>query len=332
MGNQVPRADLASMEALFARPSGQGQEALTEMTEKMQKVVRRGLELEQQYAGAPNLYEVRLRMLLAARLLAHQLKKDEASRARLVRIASRIMGSPAPAQAKLEADRILTTQKLLAAPAANPDKVPQLIHDLVERYKGTDAERNAIAYGAILAANTDQERLKAEYCQRLEDEHGGDPRIHGLLRALGRHPDVGQPFTAKLMDLDGGRLTLPDDLLGKVVVIDFWATWCQPCLAEVPHLKELYAEYKPKGVEIVSINIEQETTRDQLSEFVRRREMNWVQAYKGQSTAQVYGIQAIPSYWVIGKDGAILSDNARGRLEELIEQGLEAPSPTTQKQ
>ena len=135
--------------------------------------------------------------------------------------------------------------------------------------------------------------------------------------------------------VDGTKLSLPKDLLGKVVVIDFWATWCGPCVREVPHMKKVYAAYKDKGVEFVGISLDR--SKEPLMAFIKDRDLPWIHTYSGDPggdpTAKKYGIRGIPSIWVVGKDGKIASRNARGNLEETLDEALAAkakPVPTTQ--
>ena len=121
-----------------------------------------------------------------------------------------------------------------------------------------------------------------------------------------------------------------DDVLSSStpVLVDFWATWCAPCVASVPELRELYARYRDQGLEIVSISLDEK--REPLDQFLARQDMPWVHAFSGRGsmdpTAQQYGIDSIPNVWVVGRDGLVVSDNARADLEATIQEALAAPS------
>ncbi|MCD6365883.1 MAG: TlpA family protein disulfide reductase, partial [Planctomycetes bacterium] len=110
--------------------------------------------------------------------------------------------------------------------------------------------------------------------------------------------------------------------------LDFWATWCAPCIRTLPHMKSTYAAYKNKDVEFVGISLDHPGKRKVLIDFVKDRGMNWIHTYSGKGwrdpTATRYGVRSIPSIWVLGKDGRVVSNNARANLRETIEQALAA--------
>lgn len=108
----------------------------------------------------------------------------------------------------------------------------------------------------------------------------------------------------------------------KVVLLDFWASWCTPCLNEIPNLKAAYKKFKSKGFEIVSVSVDDGT--DEWIKAVKDNGMNWVQLWNGEdlqnSAAVKYSITAIPSTFLIDSDGTIIAKNLRDKeLEEALE-------------
>ena len=117
-----------------------------------------------------------------------------------------------------------------------------------------------------------------------------------------------------LNDAGGKPLSLAD-LKGKVVLIDFWASWCEPCRAESPNLKTQYKLYKDKGFEIISVSLD--TDKDRWLKAIADDGLTWLQVsdLKGYNSAAVrsYGIGGVPSFFLIGRDGKIIaSSNLQG--------------------
>jgi thiol-disulfide isomerase/thioredoxin len=143
-------------------------------------------------------------------------------------------------------------------------------------------------------------------------------------------------FLAMLTTLDGKALYLPQDLQGKIVVVDFWATWCPPCRASVPDMKKTYAEYKDKGVEFVSISLDDPDQLSKVQAFVKENGMTWIQTYHGKywdDPATRYDISGIPTIMVIGRDGVILKkmvgSGQDAALRAALDKALQTDAATT---
>jgi len=108
----------------------------------------------------------------------------------------------------------------------------------------------------------------------------------------------------ELTAVDDQKVRLAD-LRGKVVLIDFWATWCGPCKAEIPHLKEMSAEYGDDGLVVLGVSLDQGGFRV-LTPFVERSGINYPVVLGGQKVASDYGgIQSIPTKFLIDRDGLV---------------------------
>ncbi len=120
-------------------------------------------------------------------------------------------------------------------------------------------------------------------------------------------------FTQK--DTSGNPVSLAD-LKGKVLLIDFWASWCEPCRAASPNLKTQYALYKSKGLEIVSVSIDNK--RNSWLNAIKEDNLPWLQVsdLKGQENdvARLYGIKGVPSFFLIDRDGKIIANNSNNDL------------------
>lgn len=114
-------------------------------------------------------------------------------------------------------------------------------------------------------------------------------------------------------DLTGAPLSI-SGLKGKVVLVDFWATWCGPCVAELPNVLAAYSKYHDKGFEIVGISLDR--SEDALKNFIKEKSMTWPQYFDGKAwdskLGKQYGVTSIPATYLIGQDGTIVAKNLRG--------------------
>jgi peroxiredoxin len=138
------------------------------------------------------------------------------------------------------------------------------------------------------------------------------------LKVGAKFPD----FTEK--DVNGKSFSLADQK-GKVVLIDFWATWCGPCRAELPNVLETYKKFHPKGFEILGISLDSDQSK--LQDFVKSKEMTWQQFFDGKGwenkLAQQYGVQSIPATYLVDGQGIIIAKDLRGDdLAAAVEKAL----------
>jgi peroxiredoxin len=130
-----------------------------------------------------------------------------------------------------------------------------------------------------------------------------------------------------LKDLSGKSVKL-SDFKGKVVILDFWATWCPPCRAEIPNFVALQTQYKDKGLVIVGISLDQGGP-EVVSSFVKTQKINYPIVMGDEGVATAYGnIQAIPTTFVIDTNGNIVGRHEGFTEKSTFESEIQKLLPT----
>jgi thiol-disulfide isomerase/thioredoxin len=195
---------------------------------------------------------------------------------------------------------------------------------------------------AMLAADPDDIQtagLAMQLAGAFEHMPGGEAVAAAAYRSFGpamakssneQIQKMGESFagTLRRLSLPGHPMEISGTLLngkpfdqktlaGKVVLVDFWATWCGPCVAEIPNVLEQYEKYHKDGFEVVGISLDQE--REALEKFVTEQKLPWPILFeepKGDGwqhpLATFYGISGIPTVVLIGRDGNVITLDARG--------------------
>lgn len=133
-------------------------------------------------------------------------------------------------------------------------------------------------------------------------------------------------FTAAT--LDGDTVKFPDDYRGKKVLLVFWATWCGPCRAEMPQLREVNAKYGSKGLVLLGVSLDRNPA-SAVKTFTDEQKLVWPQVYDEKGTvASLYGVSAIPALFLIdGDTGRLLAGGDAldgGELTKTLEKHLKS--------
>lgn len=229
--------------------------------------------------------------------------------------------------------RAAAQQKLQTAEGSEKS-VREVLADL-EQFAATHAGTPEAAFallnhGGLALELGDEEAAERSFrkAARLATDPQLTAHIESQLAQLAIRPGKAPPDFASTTI--AGKTISPRDFQGRVVLLDFWATWCGPCIAELPNVQAVYREHHEAGFDIVSISLDQDKAA--LTRFLRQREMPWTHVLDADlppdaSIAARYGVNAIPFMVLIGRDGRIAGVNLRGpALAKAVHDALAKPS------
>lgn len=191
------------------------------------------------------------------------------------------------------------------------DKIQIQINDFGRRFKS----QGFLLQGEVKLADAVEKLFPRRSIQILTDakKYASEEvakRLDGLIRnksVLGTRPEI------KFKAVDGNEVDL-SKLKGKVVLIDFWATWCPPCIEELPKVIDTYKKYHSKGFEIIGISFDKDI--EAVKKFVKEKGMTWPQYSDGKfwdnDWGVYFGIQQIPTMWLVDKDGKVVDAELQG--------------------
>ena len=182
-------------------------------------------------------------------------------------------------------------------------------------------------------------RSQAKFAKRLLEQDKADrmgelPKPPGASQGPGMTASewIGKPaLDFQVTDLKGEELSL-EKYRGQIVLLDFWATWCGPCIAEIPNVKRTYEKYKDQKFQIIGISLDRSITP--LEEYIEKKELGWVHYWdNGGKVSDMYKVRAIPSTFLIDGEGTIRKTDLRGHalehaVEDLVKENLAKPAKT----
>jgi len=207
--------------------------------------------------------------------------------------------------------------------------------DAVKESEFPRLHRAFTAWAGVLERDGQIDAAKA-VCRQEQEAFAATPaaeQVKAYVEARLKQLDlIGKPalaLPAGSKDLEGRPISMAD-YAGKVVLIDFWATWCAPCRKEVPFVTEAYRRFKSRGFEVLGVSLDQNDATPAVREWKRRYDTTWRDVYdpnyeRRWKLYHDYEIEGFPSPVLVGRDGKVIGVGYRGRaIVEAVEAALEA--------
>ena len=293
-----------------------------ELLERMGQLHNALLGFEQQYPADPRRWDAKLVRVQVESGLA-QTGGQPADDAALFALTKEVVAAPdASAEAKADA-RYLAAEKrvemLESAESVTNGPVRAAVDTAIQelRQKYPDDTRTLRIQFAMVGLLKLRDPKAAESILH-ELEANKNPQAaavaHQQLMAMKTQQNLGkEPLDLKFRAVDGTTVDLAK-LRGRVVLLDFWATWCGPCRQEIPNVVATYNGLHSQGFEIVGISLDR--NKEQMVKFTKAAGMTWPQFFDGKSWANEistrYGIDSIPAAWLLDKKGIVRYTEARG--------------------
>ena len=182
----------------------------------------------------------------------------------------------------------------------------------IDEFKAKGKELAAAMPGTKYTS--DYDALVAQLEKQLTQPQAGNDPNSGPIQVGVTAPDISLPGP-------NGKTHTLSALRGKVVLLDFWASWCGPCRRSNPHVVEMYSKYKSKGFEVFSVSLDKPDGKEKWMEAIKQDGLVWENhvsdlKFWDCAPAATYGVRSIPKTFLIGKDGKIVAVDPRTNLEQ----------------
>lgn len=229
-------------------------------------------------------------------------------------------------QLKLFALKIRGMRSMVGMEPVSEAGVTQGLNEILEAPDADAATKGFASFLQVMAARGDAVAFQklAEAHKKAYPDLKENRQIDSQLKTAETEKRIKEkPLELTFTSTEGKVIDLAK-MRGKVVLVDFWATWCGPCVAEIPNVVKTYEKLHGKGFEIVGISFDQDEKK--LAAMTKEKSMPWPQYFDGQGWKNkfgtLFGITSIPRMWLVNKQGMVVDTDGRTDLETKVEKLL----------
>jgi len=286
----------------------------------MMRLVWCAREFQTAYPKDPRRWEAKLITLQYDSMLDAAESPDPAKIESELKDVAAAPDAPKPVKAEARINLIGMHAEASGQDTLTPDLEAEMlsfIHDFPD--VPDDAQLQKMRYESLKKSDPAK---AAEFLDTLLKD--ANPAVADMAQAQVQIRDIEKkPLELEFTAMDGSKVDLKK-LRGKVVMIDFWATWCGPCMEAMPDVVKLYNRLHDKGLEIIGISLDQDEGR--LKAVIKSTGILWPQYFDGKGwqnqISSRYGIAEIPSMWLLDRKGMVVDTDPEDGLEEKIEKLL----------
>ena len=316
----------------FSHPN----EQFDHMVKTQKAIIRAGNKILAQPSDDKTLKEIVSKKLMGTILLA---TGDGAASEKALAEVERLRNDKRPIVAEVANEYLVVARSLMLNSMSTAERT-QLADEAIRRTQEanfTNEKISDVQFVATQFLNAGDSDSAASLYERLADallESKAERKTNAYATQFrGQSNRIRLPGSK--LELDGKLLSGDDfdweSYRGKVVLVDFWATWCGPCVADMPNIQATYNKFHKKGFDVVAVSLDND--RKALESFVRQRSLPWVQIVdntprtkqgRQETLSNRYNISSIPTAFLVDRDGKVVSTFARGEeLQRLLNQLLE---------
>jgi len=298
------------------------------LAERLREQGKHFREFLQEFPASPDRWEARMALMQVGNSLDMLEDREPDMNAQSVELQSIADDKNAPGNIRADAGLVLLQIASVKFDKERGEESARALATAVDKFLETHPEDARAPLLRLTQAQAleafDQNRARGIYEETSKNENKeiSEAAKTGLTLMDMRSKPLELSFTG----VDGHKVDLAD-LRGKVVLVDFWATWCPPCVEEAPSLVETYERFKGQGLEIVGISLDSD--KGALEKFTVENKMTWPQFFDGKGwdseMAKRFNIKSVPTMWLLDREGKLVDPSPRTRLGQAIEAALAKP-------